>query len=295
MRRAMTPLAAVLLTVFLLAPAADAAETLRELAWDALAAGERAGGTVLPPDATAAFARLRVEAARGTAGPIHVLTLEGPPVTGARYGLTGTVRYEGVEGTGFLEMWSVFPDGGRYFSRTLAPEGPLRALTGAADWRPFTLPFFNQEGAPPPVRLVVNVVLPNGGRVELGPLRLVQYGSGEDPLAVAGAWWSEPTGALIGAVLGSVLGLAGAVVGVLGGLGRARRTVLALMVAEAAAGALALGAGVVALVLAQPYAVYYPLLLVGVICTVLGLALLGPLRRRYQAQELRRLRAADTR
>ena len=51
--------------------------------------------------------------------------MEAPAVTGDSYAITGKVAYEGVEGDGYLEMWSVFPDGSRYFSRTLDDAGPL--------------------------------------------------------------------------------------------------------------------------------------------------------------------------
>jgi hypothetical protein len=51
--------------------------------------------------------------------------------------------------------------------------------------------------------------------------------------------------------------------------------------------------GVVALLLAQPYAVYYPLLLSGMIGTVLGFTLPRTLNKRYEELELRRMQAFD--
>src|SRR2546422_232090 len=81
---------------------------------------------------------------RATAsGPtsLHLVTIDHPPIAGPRYVVSGEVRYQGVEGQGYLEMWTVFPDGERFFSRTLAAQGPLAALHGESTWRRFELPF----------------------------------------------------------------------------------------------------------------------------------------------------------
>ena len=143
----------------------------QELRWDELQKQRRIGaGAVLPPERGLSFHRLRVEG-RQAPSRVTVLTIEQPNVAGPRYVLTGQVRYEGVEGNGYLELWNHFPDGGQYFSRTLADVGPLMKLQGTSGWRPFTLPF-DATGAPPPTKLVLNVVLPARGVVFLGPLRL---------------------------------------------------------------------------------------------------------------------------
>jgi hypothetical protein len=58
-------------------------------------------------------------------------------------------------------------------------------------------------------------------------------------------------------------------------------------------GAIALVLGGVALLRAQPYEVYYPLLLEGVICVTLPAWLIPGLRRRYEELELRKMAARD--
>jgi hypothetical protein len=269
---------------------AAAEEVLRELTWTTVPAA----GTVLPADATTGFARLRVSSPDGRPVRLPVLRIPGPGISGFPYAITGTVRHEGVAGQGYLELWSVFPDGGRYFSRTLGA-GPLRALEGRSDWRPFVLPFFAEPATPRPVSLELNVVLPGAGVVELGPLRLVQYRPGEDPLAVAGAWWSDRAGGLVGGLGGAALGGVGALAGWLAARGKARRLVVGLASAVVTLGLLALLAGGVAWMRGQPYAVYYPLLLGGALGAGLFGAMLGVLRRRYAEVELRRMRAVDTR
>jgi hypothetical protein len=269
---------------------AEAMEVLRDFPWSA-APGV---GTVLPPDGATAFARLRLEHPGGGAARLPVLRIAEPGIRGFPYAITGLVRHESVADQGYLELWSVFPDGGRYFSRTLGT-GPLGPLRGTSDWRPFALPFFAEPAAPRPVRLEVNVVLPGRGVVELGPLRLVQYRPGEDPLAIAGAWWSDRAGGLAGGLGGATLGGAGALIGWLASRGAARRLVLGLARVVAGLGGLALCAGGVAWWRGQPYAVHYPLLLGGMLAAAVFGGLLGVLRRRYEEVELRRIRAADAR
>ena len=116
---------------------------------------------------------------------LTVLVLDSPGVSQAAYAVTGQVRCDSVGGEGYLEMWSLFPGGGRYFSRTMASQGPMARLHGTAGWRRFVLPFQSKAGMYPS-KLVINVVLPRGGTVELGPLKLMQYGPGEDPLREPG-------------------------------------------------------------------------------------------------------------
>jgi hypothetical protein len=225
---------------------------------------------------------------------VRLLTIEAPGVTRARYAITGEVRHEGVEGAGYLEMWNAIPGKGSFFSRTLAADGPMKSLTGSSSWRPFRL-VFDATGAPPPSSLVVNLVLPGRGTVALGSLRLVQYEDGENPLAAAGAWWSPRTAGpgLVGGISGSVIGCLGALVGALAGRGKGRVLALGLLKAMVACGVAAATFGVVALLRSQPYEVVYPLLLEGILCTVLGAVLLPRLRRRYEELELRRMRALD--
>ncbi|MBI1893879.1 MAG: hypothetical protein HYS14_07210, partial [Candidatus Rokubacteria bacterium] len=98
---------------------------------------------------------------------------------------------------------------------------------------------------------------------------------------------------LIGGVLGTILGGMGALIGWLTSAGKARRLALGMMKTMAVLGVAALILGVVALLRSQPYAVYYPLLLIGLIGSVLPAALLRTIRKRYEEMELRRMRAMD--
>lgn len=246
-------------------------------------------GTVRPADAGTPFATLRVE---GTGEPrvVTLLTIDSPRIAGTRYLVSGQVRYEGVEGVGYLEMWSHFPGGGRFFSRGLVEIGPMAKLTGTSGWRAFALPFDATGASGMPTRLVLNVVLQGRGTVDVGPVSLTSQDAG-----TAGAWWPERTGGLIGAVAGGVVGCLGALIGTLTSLGRARRLVVAAATGLVIAGAAAFVAGIVAVTGSQPYAVWFPLTICGALGAVLPLGLLPTIRRRYEERELRAMRAQDLR
>jgi hypothetical protein len=224
---------------------------------------------------------------------VSLLALPDPGITTTQYALTGSVSYEGVTGTGYLEMWNYFQGGGAYFSKTLGESGPMGSLRGSSNWRPFSLPFFSNAEAGAPSKLEFNLVLPGPGTVRLGPLRLVQYPEGYNPFSTPGAWWNDRTAGWIGGIGGSICGSLGALIGILSGLGKSRRFVILLCVLLIAFGLACLMAGAIAWLVSQPYAVYYPLLLFGVICTAVVGGILPGILRRYRQIELRRMTSMD--
>jgi hypothetical protein len=264
----------------------------REFKWDELQRQGRAlAGTLLPPGSGSPGHQLKVENTKSTPSTVTVLTIDRPPIAGPRYSLRGQIRYDNVEGTGYLELWNHFPGGGQYFSRTLADQGPMMKLHGTSGWRDFVLPF-DATGAPPPARLVVNVVLQGRGTVYLGPLSL----NDEKGSASAGP---EDVGTnrlagMAGGIAGAVVGSIGALIGVLTSLGRARRLVLASTALLTAVGALAFIGGIAAFTLSQAYSSFYPgLLIIGFVTSVVSLGLLPMIRKRYEEVELRTMRAHD--
>jgi len=250
------------------------------------------GGVVLPGGGPNGTPGLQLRAPSSGAS-FHLVTIDHPPVAGPAFRVAGDVRYEGVEGQGYVEMWTMLPNGARYFTRTLAPAGPLETLHGDSKWRRFELPFQLGDSGPAPARLEINVVLPGGGTVWIGPLRLEQ--SSAQMATTEGGWWSERSGGLYGAILGSSLGVLGAIIGVLGGSGKARRLVLALLAGMVVGGGCAVLVAAAAAFTAQPRHVWYPLLLLGGLSAVVGLVVGPALRRRYAADELRRIQAMDAR
>ncbi|MDP8214009.1 MAG: hypothetical protein RAO92_03625 [Candidatus Euphemobacter frigidus] len=285
------------LSIFILisCPALFGGETIQEITWREYKSRGGAGeGEVIRPEGEAGPYVLELKNREDRRKTARILIIKEPALTMADYAINGQVKYQGVEGDGYLEMWSVFADGSRYFSRTLGTGGPMEKLHGSSGWRDFVLPFRNKPGNPPPEKLIVNVVLPGPGTVWVGPLRLVELKPGEDPLALPGQWWTGRSAGLFGAIAGSLLGLTGGLIGILAGRGRARRLVLNLLTLIRIAGICALLAGIIAIIRSQPYAVFYPLLLLGVIAAGVSFGVRPAVRRRYVELELRRMRARDS-
>ncbi|MGH9255909.1 MAG: hypothetical protein ACRD3C_15230 [Vicinamibacterales bacterium] len=268
-------------------------DVVRSINWQEIAAANAltSGVVVTDPDGTEG-SRLRVVHEGPAPATLPLVTIERPGIGTARYALRGRVRYEGVATGSYLEMWNHLPEGA-FFSRSLDQSGPMGHLDGSSGWRPFVLPFFNREGGSPPARLVLNLVLAGAGTVEIGPLELVEFAANEDPLADATAWWSDRQAGMLGGIVGSALGLLGAVIGWLGSAGRAKALVLGSLKGIAWLGIGALILGGVALQGGQPYAVYYPLVLLGTVSAALGFSLPRSLRKRYEELELRRMQALD--
>jgi hypothetical protein len=217
-------------------------------------------------------------------GTYLVIAIAPEPITTPGYAFEGQVRYEGVEGDGYLEMWSDFPDGKRYFTRTLASSGPEGVISGDSGWRSFRLPF-TTNGGPAPRRLDLDVVLPGSGTVYIGPLRLVPLGGV--------AWWSDRTAGVIGGGAGALAGILGALIGVLASRRKARGPVLTAMKVLTACGGALIAIGVVAAIRDQPYAVVFPLLLLGTVLAAVFGGGYRATRRGYEEAELRKMHAMD--
>ncbi len=181
---------------------------LREISWVALRdQGNLAEGLKLQSDGSVS---LRAEAGQGLS--LTLTEIVNPGITRDRYVVRGRIRYRRVVGEGYLEMWSLFGDGGRYFTRTLGDSGPLRKIAGSSEWRDFGLYFDATGAAAPPQKLVIGLVLPGEGEVSISNMTLVELDS-ITPRENPGRW---------GGIAGGILGLVGAVLGSLAGAGRAR-------------------------------------------------------------------------
>ena len=171
---------ALLVLLILSPPTARAQDTtafkpVRTLVWSELKAqGAEVPGTILPATTGRPFEALWVENKTGKARTITIATLDDPGITSSQWMLTGQVHYEKVLGKGYLETLNHLTDGGTYFSRTLAAEGPMAWITGNSGWRPFALPFNAMKDGNRPTKIVVNVVLPQRGVVDLSPIDILQ-------------------------------------------------------------------------------------------------------------------------
>lgn len=184
--------------------------------WDAPEARDLPG-RVLPASPGDPGARLEIENTEGGERRVRLLTLHQPAVKGGAYGLRLGVRYDGVEGSAFLETWNFFPGPGgttneaAYFSRTLGAAGPLATLQGSSHgtWSERIVPFFSEGRRP--TRVEFNLVLPGKGRVALQPvLWLGEEQAVREALGLPAA--PALRGVKIG-VLGAALGLLGAWIG----------------------------------------------------------------------------------
>jgi len=284
--RSSVALAAVVFA--LVAAPVHAERTVQEIRWSELKeAGRLSGGEIVPPGGGAPFESLLVTNPDKSPRVVPLFTLEQPGVGGPRYALRGEVRGKDVDGQAYLEMWSSFPAGGTYFSRTLAPHGPMAALRGTFPFRAFVLPFTAESGMTPE-RLAVDVAFPGGGAVALGALRLVELGPDDDPLLPAGAWLTSREVGFVGGIGGGLLGVVGALVGVLASRGRARALVLALLRGMLAVGVASLAALALGWWSGQPREILLLFLLVGAIGAAVPAVLLGRVRRQYEELDFRR-------
>jgi hypothetical protein len=282
------------------ATTSDALPQPREIKWQKTADEVEIGEMEMPGEAKpATTAKISFGPGGGT---VRVLDLPQPGIAQSSWAIEGKVRYADVIGNGYIEMWSHFPDGSAYFSRTLDTSGPLGVLHGKSEWREFKLPFFSEAGKVPS-KLEVNIVLPSGGTVWLGPAKLKEVIAQPAPAAEAikratgGAvmkpWWGNAQGGRIGGVLGTVMGLYGALIGMLASRGRGRRLGISLMSAMVILCGLMFLIGILAWSIGQPYAVWYPLLLCGAAGGVVSGSLLPVMKRRVEEIEMRKMTALD--
>ena len=113
--------------------------------------------------------------------------------------------------------------------------------------------------------------------------------------------WFDPIkfgalyGGIGGGVLGTIGGLLGAAAGRLAPQGKGRTVILGAFTSLVGVGIANLLLGIYALIDKQPYGIWYPLLLLGVILTSVVGALRPVVRKRYEEAELRKMDAAALR
>jgi hypothetical protein len=284
---------------FVLVSTCSAQHVLAEYDWRQLAeSGQLLGGAPITVDGRSA---LKIANTNVTALQLQLLKISKPSISKKLYAIKGEIKYENVQGDGYLEMWNFFPPinpgmpEGRYFSRTLGVGGEMGKLSGTANWRAFMLPFDSTGGSTLPTRLEINIFLPGKGTVYVGPVKLVEYtgslfGAGVTP---PNAWWSDQAAGLIGGIGGGTLGCLGSLLAWLAWKGLARRFVVVaawLLIGLGVASGLG---GVVALTLKQPYAVWFPLLLGAALLLGIIPFRLRSYLKHYEDLELRRMTAID--
>lgn len=110
--------------------------------------------------------------------------------------------------------------------------------------------------------------------------------------------WFDPIrfGALYGGVGGGLLGglggILGAAAGTLAPKGKGRSFILGAFALMTLIGVCHLAVGLYALLAGQPYGIWYPLVLIGAILTIVIGALRPVVRKRYEEAEARKMEAA---
>jgi hypothetical protein len=112
-----------------------------------------------------------------------LLRIKKPNIIALKYARSGPIRYEDVDGAGYLEMPGYFVPQGRFFSRTLgeAGSGPMAKIAGTSRWCEFVPPFDRTGTTAAPAQLEVNLYLPGRGVVFLQSLKLTQTGASMAP------------------------------------------------------------------------------------------------------------------
>ncbi|HET6457128.1 MAG TPA: hypothetical protein VFI02_22235 [Armatimonadota bacterium] len=260
----------------------------QEVSWDKI---KPETGEVIPAGGDTSFAQVKMTNTEAKPLAARVITIENPGITQATYAVTGQVRYENVESKGYIEMWSVFPDGRRFFTRTLGT-GVLAPLEGSSGWRNFSLPFNAPER--PPSKLEISLVLPGKGTVYIGPLALVQSSdispNGPPRWKLYGA-----NALLLTMQIAYLLLIPVALLTVwLVSKGKARRFVRGMWYVLLSVGILYLSLTGVFVWLGQPgYASIGPLFR-GIVITVLSTIALFVTQKYYQRWELRKMFSQDS-
>ncbi len=282
---------------------------VRDYDWKQLAQRhELPGGEIVPMNGTWV---LKIENTKDTPLSFQILTITNPPISKMVCAIIGRVKYENVQkvdGGGVIQMWEHFADkivvGAPYESGGFKmSQSSDFDFSGTSDWTDLILSVDRTEwmrlwtNAPP--KLEISIFLPARGTIYLRPLQFVEYERGDiapvfSNVTTSTTWWSGRVSGLIGGIGGSVIGCFGGLLGCLAGLGKARKFVLGMTKIFIGLGILLTIAGFVAVGFQQPYAVWYALLLPGVILSLVFGVNLYPIKKRYDDLEIRRMTSVDT-
>jgi hypothetical protein len=249
---------------------------------------------------------LKIENTNNAPLEVSLLKISDPSVIKRAYFFLCEIKYENVRNvliehtnfagfgryktsvSGSLKLLSRLPPAALGGDGTTTEQNGMGGKTGFIDgtsnWRHCQFLVVRNASEGLPTQLELKLSLPGSGTVYLRPIKL---------LGVVSSWWSPKQVGLIGGIGGSVIGCFGALLGWLAGKGKARHFVLTTIKIFIALGILLTIAGCIAVVLNQPYAVWYALLLPGVILTLVFSLNLPSIQRRYDDLEIRRMTSID--
>ena len=286
--RAWTRTLLAALALVALASPVRADRIVHEATWlEVQMAGQSGAGTLLEVPERG-FSALHLDGTMTSEGRALVLSLDEPALERPVFEVRGQVRTQGLHPAGDLRVWAHYEGGERDYAQTAGSSPPLASLGADEDWRAFAIPLAGRAGYHIE-RVELEVLIPGGGSVDVGPVRVVEMDQEGVGSALDAPWWSEARGETMGAGVAAGLFLIGALVALLALLGVARGLALAGHRLLLGVGALGLLAGLASFAFDQPAFVSNPLLAWGAIGLVAGVALSAPMRRRYEKVRLSRM------
>ncbi len=178
-------------------------------------------------------------------------------------------------------------------------------ISRTSDWKPFLLPFDRKGVGETPTQLEVNLILPGRGTVYIGPIKFSEnpewdkYGNAAGTAAVVRrelysyGWWPFLAAwKVIRTGVPMLLGFA-CLIGWLAHQGKGRRFVMAATAFCSALGVVAALATIVALAAGQPWWVWFPTGVLGLVLLAIFPQQMWRFRKRYGVLELRRIASMD--
>jgi hypothetical protein len=259
---------------------------LRDYDWNDLARQhELSIGEVISIDG---YSVLKIQKTNDARQDISLLKIsDSSIIKGAHFLICEARRHEDELGSlrlSFRLLCSFSPVVPGGFGKTIEAETDNAGTIDHTNWTPVKFAVVHDALVGSPTQLELHLVWEGRGTIYVRPIRV---------FGVVGSWWSSQQIGLIGGIGGLVIGCFGALLGCLAGMGKARNFVLTTMKIFIALGILLTIAGFVAVVSKQPYAVWYALLLPGVILTLIFSLNLPSIQRRYDELEIRRMTSID--
>lgn len=222
-----------------------------------------------------------------------------PPVSGHQYVVRTTVRYEGVVGPAYFDMWNHFTDGGAYYTRNLAPTGPTGHFEEQSGEREVMLPFTAEPGMVLE-RLTIALVMPGKGKIWIKPMEIFSQLGPKEMRALEPAFFGLRGLAAVALYVATPIAICTLVALLLLSIRLARlpaRWMRRLFLVAALVGIFFMGAGVYVAAsndLRHRYALaYLPSIISGASLAVICLVSHQAIQRSARQEEQRRMREMD--
>ncbi len=212
-----------------------------------------------------------------------ILRIAAPQLNRAVFSVRGHVRYSSVEDEAFIEVRAVYADGFTLDARTDHPQGLGAPLTGDSEWRPFELTLSGHEGERPE-RIEIRLIMEGRGGVVFSAIRIVELSARGLParrLAARRPWWNEHRTKEIFIIAGLSISALLFFVVLLAIIARGRGAALGILNLLVFGGAAGLIGAVVSLYFAQPWAVWFPMVMCGLASFLIPLIFYAPVAKRF--------------